>query len=256
MLATGILLLFLAPGVAAYAAFYGLFHDGKAITPEPPAANTIEAVTIIAGAALIAHVTCGAIFSLNDLLCDDRCPIKAKAAWLDPYHSAIVAMGGQGISGAGVTLVLLGVTLQSIASYAGVRFWLDRRARQDRLPAWIYGWATSLANALDNDDSAVIAYVLTKTVCGDRTLAYGGLVHNLSMKPDGTITRIALTECERYLVDLQSTFDTASLLDALSRFSFMTIDADNVQNVAFEVIDLAVYADDVDPPGAPTISAA
>lgn len=255
MLETGILLLFLAPGVAAYAALYGLFHDGKAIAPEPPGANTIEAVTIIAGVSLLVHAASAMSFSINGLLCGDICLIKVKPAWLDPYRGAALAMAGKGISGAGITLALAGVTVQALLAYAAFRAWLRRRALRDSLPAWIYGWATPLANTLDNGDGAVLAYVLTKTECDGRTLAYGGLVHNLSLKPDGSIIRIALTECERYLVDLRSMGDEASLSDALSRFSFMTIEAENIQNVAFEALDLSSETTLVDPPGGATISA-
>lgn len=256
MLATGVLLLLLAPGVAAYAALYGLFHSGKAIAPEPPGANTLETVTIIGGVSLVMHAVCAAAFAFNDVICDAQCPIKVKPAWLDPYHGAVLAMSGTAINGVSMALALAGVTAQATVAYVAIRLWLRRLATRDQLPAWIYGWATPLANTLDDDDRAVIAYVLTKTECDGRTLAYGGLVHNLSLKPDGSVIRIALTECERYLVDLTSSLDDASLSKALSRFSFMTIEADNIENIAFEAIDLGVAPNNVDGPDSTTISAA
>jgi hypothetical protein len=242
MLETGILLLFLAPGLAAYAALYGLFHNGKAIAPEPPSANTIEAVVVIAGVALLVHAATAALFSLNDLACMVVCPVPVPATWLDPYHSALDVVGGKGIGGNAVTLALIGVTAQSLLTYAAIRRWLRRQAEKDQLPAWIYGWATSLANALDNSGTAVIAYVMTTTEHGDKVLAYGGLVHDISLKPDGCITRITLTDCERYLVDLDASFDDPSLSPTLSRFSFMAIDAQTIRNIAFETITFDAIA--------------
>ncbi|MFV0625015.1 hypothetical protein ACBY01_13535 [Sphingomonas sp. ac-8] len=243
MLETGILLLFLAPGLAAYAAIYGLFHDGKAIAPEPPSANTVEAVIVIAGAALLVHAATAALFSLNGLVCAHAtCMVRVPAPWLDPYHSALDVVGGKGIGGNAVTVALLGVAGQSLLTYLAIRGWLRSRARRDRLPAWIYGWATSLADALDNSDTAVIAYVMTTVEHDGKTLAYGGLVHDISLKPDGCITRITLTDCERYLIDLDASLADASLSPALSRFSFMAIDAQTIRNIAFETITFDVVA--------------
>ena len=245
MLETGILLLFLAPGLAAYAALYGLFHNGKAIAPEPPSANTIEAVVVIAGMSLLVHAGTAALFSANDLVCArfaGACPFRVPAPWLDPYRSALDVVGGKGIGGHAVTVALGGVAVQSGLTYAAIRLWLRRKARQDQLPPWIYGWATSLANALDNSGTAVIAYVMTTTEHGDKVLAYGGLVHDISLKPDGCITRITLTDCERYLVDLGASFDDPSLSPTLSRFSFMAIDAQTIRNIAFETITFDAIA--------------
>ena len=65
MLETGVLLLFLVPGVAAYAAIYGLFHTGKTIAPEPPSANSIEALVIVVGASIVIHALTSLVFTVN-----------------------------------------------------------------------------------------------------------------------------------------------------------------------------------------------
>lgn len=119
-----------------------------------------------------------------------------------------------------------------------MRFWLRRLARRDRLPRWIYGWASWLANAADNADTIILAYVLTDAEVDGRTVGYGGVVNDLALRPDGGITRITLTTCERYLVDLGAARDTPSLSQALSRFPFMVLDAARIRNIAFEAIVL------------------
>ena len=170
---------------------------------------------------------------------------------MDPYRSAVAAVAGNVIGGTGIALALCGTAVQGLIAYVSVRWWLNLLARRDHLPAWIYGWATDFANALDNDDTVVIAYVLTTLDRGDKTLAYGGLVHDLAIRPDGSIAWIGLFDCERCLVDLGTRIEDASLSDALSRFTFMTI-AGNIRNVAFETIALPQLQSPIgDPTSAP-----
>lgn len=242
MFGTSIALLFLIPGLAAYAAIYGIFHDGKRIAPEPPGANTVEAVIIIAGVSVVVHAATSSLFALDRVICHGGCPLTVRAGWVDPYGSAIKAVTGHGIGGTALSLALLAVCGQAAVIYWGIRWRLTVLARSDRLPAWIYGWATLLADGLDNQDTAVLAYVLTTSECGGKALAYGGLVHDIALKPDGSVTRITLTDCERYLVDLMAPADENSLSDALSSFSFMVIDAAHIRNIAFETIDVPSVA--------------
>lgn len=242
MLETGILLLFLVPGLAAYASIYGLFHSGKTIAPEPPAANTIEAVIVIAGASVVVHLLCAGAFTLNGALFSTHYLLSVPPAWLDPYRSALAAVAGKGIGGTALGLALAAVSVQGATTYSAARLWLNGLARRDRLPAWIYGWSAQLANAADNADTAIVAHILTTTDVDAAAVAYGGLLYDLALRPDGAITRITLVEVERYLVDLAAPRDRPSLTDALSQLSFIILDDANIRNVAFEVVDLPQLA--------------
>ena len=236
MLETGVLLLFLVPGVAAYAAIYGLFHTGKTIAPEPPSANSIEAVVIIVGASIVVHAITSLLFTINLGVCSFGCPVRLPGTWLDPYGGAMRALAGGGIGGTALSLSLLGVVVQGAIIYGAVRGWLGRLARRDSLPNWIYGWAKPLADSLDNDDTLVVAYVLTTIDIAGKVVAYCGMLNDLAMKADGSVSRITLRECERYLVDLNGDAEHASLSVALSTFSFMVIETANIRNIAFETL--------------------
>lgn len=236
MLESGIIVLFLVPGLMAYCALYGLFHNGKAIAPEPPSANSVEAVTVILLASITVHAVTAGLFTANNLVCTGSCPFDAPATWLDPYRPATSAIANGTANGSALTFLLMAVIVQGLVAYVGLRSWLVWLARRNRLPAWIYGWARELANSLDDDDSAILAYVLTNTDQGDRTVAYGGLLYDLALKPDGCVSRITLVSCDRYLVDLSAPLENDSLSAPLSQFAFMVIDSANIRNIAFEAL--------------------
>lgn len=234
MLQTGLLLLFLLPGLAAFCAFYGLFHNGKAIAPEPPAANSLQATAIIAGGSIIVHGLTALLFMLFAFACHHRCSVTP--ALLDPYHAAFGAISVADARSAGVFWAMSGLVAQAILVYSVASRWLVYRAMSDNLPPWIYGWAVDLANSLDNVDTVIVAYVLTVTNVGDQVVAYGGPLNDLALKPDGTIARITLVQCERYLVDLVADSAERSLSGAKSRFTFMVIDGAQIRNVSFEAL--------------------
>lgn len=238
MLETGVLLLFLVPGLAAYAAIYGLFHSGKAIAPEPPSANTVEAVVIIAGASIAVHALTAFGFALNVAICREGCPVGVPRGWLDPYGAALGVTSGGTATGSSIAFALGGIAVQGAATYVATQFWLRWCARRDALPAWIYGWARDLANSADNEETFIIAYVLTTAEHQGRSIVYGGGLQDMALKPDGCVSRITLYECERYLADLGAPLPDPTLPEPLSRFPFMIIDAENIRNVAFETLDL------------------
>jgi hypothetical protein len=238
MLETGILILFMIPGVAAYAALYGLFHNGKAVAPEPPSANSVEAAVVIIGASVLIHTVTAIAFAVNSAACQNGCPVKVPVAWLDPYAAAVSALSGKGIAGTALAMTLTAVVVQGAAAYAGTRQILASLAHRDRLPAWIYGWAKPLADSLDNDDTVILAYVLTDIEQNGKSVVYGGLLNDMALKSDGCVSRITLTACERYLVDLGAPLATPSLSTALSNFPFMVIDAAHIRNIAFETLTL------------------
>jgi hypothetical protein len=239
VLESGLLLLFIAPGLAAYSALYGLFHSGKSIAPEPPAANAVETIAVIASAALLSHFLTAAAFGLNMAWCISElpCPLHVPVSWFDPYRSVFTAMAGKGMGTSGTAMALGGVLIQSGIVYGSCRVWLNRRAKKDNLPAWIYGWATELANSLDNSNTAVIAYVLTTMDLDGKTVAYGGLLNDIKLDSNGSVTRVTLVSCERYLVDLKTTLDDASLSPPLSQFTFMSVEGSHIRNLTFETIE-------------------
>ena len=240
MIESGLLLFFIVPGLLAYCALYGAFHSGRSIAPEPPSASSIEAVTIILLSSVVVHVTSAVLIHVNHVVCNHLpCPIRLPRGLLDPYAAALGAIEREKASGEAIG-GLLGVALsQGIAAYALVRFYLHWEASRDRLPAWIYGWATDIANAADNDTNLIVAYILTNHDHDGKTIVYAGALYDMALKSDGSIARMTLWDCERYLANLGASLEDKTLPAPLSRFPFMIIDGAHIRNVAFEIVDLA-----------------
>lgn len=243
MFSPGILLFFLIPGLLFYCGLYGLFHSGKTIAPEPPGANTIEAITVVLLSAAVIHAVTALGVSLNEALCERViCIVSVPLQSVDPYVLASQASKGQQFTHGGVIALLGAALLQGIVAYISVRLWLFRRAKQDRLPPWIYGWATDIANSGDNEEDLIIAYVLSKVEHGTKPIIYVGILYDMALRSDGTICRITLWDCERYTGDFDAEVDKPTLPKAMSKFPFMMINSDNIQNVSFEVIPLLAKA--------------
>lgn len=237
MIGIGLLLFFLVPGLLAYAALYGLFHSGKTVAPEPPGVNTIEASLVILLCSAVVHALTTSLIAGNAALCAAvPCPMTVPAAWLDPYARAFAAVESKGITARALGGLLALTLAQGGLAYAGVRAWLRRRARADRLPAWLYGWAAGIADKADNPDALVLAHVLTTHEHGGRSVIYQGQLYDMALRPDGAIVRLTLLDCDRGLADLESAADAPTMLGPLSRLPFLTIEAAQIRNVVFRFV--------------------
>lgn len=252
VIGVGLLLFFLVPGLLAYAALYGLFHSGKTIAPEPPGVNTIEASVVVLLCSAAAHVLTTLLFAANAKLCQVApCPLTVPAAWLDPYARAFEAVERKGIATRALGGLLALALAQGGLAYVGVRTWLKRLAKADRLPAWLYGWAVGIANKADNPDMLVAAHVLTTHDHDGRAVVYQGQLFDMALKPDGAIARLTLLDCDRGLADLTSPAGTPSIVGPLSRLPFLMIEASQIRNVVFRTARVDPGAPDPAPAVAP-----
>lgn len=179
------------------------------------------------------------LLQLNEMICaGGSCPFNAPPGLLDPYSRAFAAINDGKVNGdavGGLIAIALG---QGAIAYGAVRLWLRHRAKNDCLPAWIYGWATDIANAADNDDDLIIAYVLTNHETEGKTIVYAGVLYDMALKSDGCLLRVTLWDCGRYLANLSGSLNDKTLPEPSSRFPFMMIEANQIRNVAFEIVDL------------------
>lgn len=246
MIESGLLVFFLIPGLLAYCGLFGTFDSGRAIAPEPPPPSSIEVVTIVLLASAIVHVTSGALVFLNDVIrAAGVTLVHLPAGLIDPYAAAFHAMDHGAASGRALGGLIGIALLQGAAAFALVRLVMRHLARQDRLPSWIYGWATGIANAADNDDTLIVAYVLTTHDHDGKAIVYAGVLYDMALKSDGNVARITLWDCERYLANLSGGLDEKTLPAPSSRFPFLILDAGQIRNIAFEIVDLTTaFADD------------
>lgn len=226
--------------------FYG---DRRGVAPIPPEAGSVKAVTLILLWSLITHLVSTSVIAASTALYSAY-PLVTLPAWAvaDPYSTII---GGPAIRLQSLQIAeLLAIALlQGAVSIWLVHRWFARKARFDNLPRWLYGWSAHLANLQDDDDKAVVIWVLTTTDLGPGVaLAYSGQLRDLSLKAYGAIVSVGLSTCERYAVDL-TTPDFAANNIALSTFGDLTIEGSQIRNFAIEVIflsDLEAYENEAE----------
>ena len=228
----GAALLFLVPGLLAYCALYGIFGSGLKISVAPPPANSIEALTVVLLASLFAHAAALGLVAIDTGLC----VTTGRCLGLSDMTTLIFASLGDGqLTAARAGTILAAALAEGVAVYFVIRLWLRRLTKRDRLPVWLYGWTADIANLLDNADRLVVAYVLATQEADNRSVVYAGAVFDMAVARDGAVTRITLERCERYLVAMDRTLTGKPL----SRFALMTIERENIRNIAFEPFILA-----------------
>jgi hypothetical protein len=274
-------LLFLIPGLCAYSALYRLFAmermlpsrlrtspafngptvDGsrrEPVYPSPPPGNSIKALTMILLWSVAAHAVSALITFLilrtNAAICDYlRCFAAPANATFDLYQLATEidtlksTAAAKHLSSGHVSALLAAALLQGFVSYSIVRRWLIGRFSDKNLPRWLFGWTADIAAQLQDDSVLVLALVLTDMDIGKRSLSYGGVIQDIALNHDGSIKRINLDECERYMIDLAEDLgDTFDKREPLSLFDHFTIEAAHIRNVVFEYISIpSADADEV-----------
>lgn len=122
MIGIGLLVFFLIPGLLSYSALYGLFHSGRAVAPEPPGVNTIEAAVVILLCSAVLHVLTALVIAGNAVICQEIvCPVRVPAAWLDPYARAFEAVERQRATARALSGLLLLALGQGALAYALAR---------------------------------------------------------------------------------------------------------------------------------------
>lgn len=237
----GTALLFLIPGLLAYCALFGIFatRSQLSVAPIPAAPNSIKTLAIILIASVVTHGATALINAAGLWLCARGiCVARLPYGYHDIYGT-ISRLSRNGPADAfEVSFLVAGAVAQGLAAYLAIRLWLARCAAKDNLPDWLYGWSTDIANKVDDEDRLLIAYVLSTKDIGDRSVVYVGAVRDLALQADGSVARIVLRECERYVVGVDTSWSELDL-PPLSLFPLMSIDAANIRNIAFETVPVA-----------------
>lgn len=129
-----------------------------------------------------------------------------------------------------VSFLLIGV-VTGVAAH-----WISRRETLTGLTDPItFGWLAPTVQAVKRGDSFVVAYVLTKTSHDGLTVAYEGIVQQLTLDDDQSIKLIVLNEVDRFLVSLSN--NGLKRVDAeATPITQMQITASEIANVALEVV--------------------
>jgi hypothetical protein len=238
----GAVLLLLLPGLASYCAFYGIFgrfgHFGvgdrgraqrRVFAPIPPAPGSVQSLTVIVASSVVAHVL---LMIASIVVFPQKLDRLQVGGWPRGAHDLALF--------AGIELAL------ALAIFIAITGYLRRLSFTNALPRWLYGWATDLANKLDDDSKIAVAVVLTRYDLTDKSawapnlsVTYIGAIQDLSLAVDGSIRRINLADAQRFLIDLRRSIAQQDQLP-LATFDLLSIEADQIRNVSFEIVDRPV----------------
>lgn len=237
----------LAPGFAAYAAIFLTPRVGP-FRPSPPAPNSLTTVAVVTVAALVAHFLGAAALLLQAWACGR---VRCIAAPFDPNLYTLVLPNGASRAAPEVAALALGGTLLLCLvsfglAYFGLRLFRGR-ASLDRL---LYGGYAELARTAQNPDSVVIAFVMTTVAEDGRSLGYEGIVRNLDVSSDMQIRSITLSDCRPFYLIRRSHAIERRVVDDEPPIPLLVIGAERIENVAFDVFEIAFEPDDEENPHA------
>lgn len=228
-------LLLLFPG---FCTWLGLRSGIRAdyLSPIPDKPNSTFTLFIILVGALLSHAAGALIFAIQEFYCGvgpcfqtHNDPDVYRAILTQDQH---LAGSSTGIAFSLVFFLLLGAGAGLIASRLANTPLLRVALRPDA-----QGWIRAVAEAANDPNKAVTAFVLTKTSNAGLIAAYEGVVQQLTLDDDQAITMIALAGVDRFLVEIAD--GDMRRLDCETRpMLLMQILKGEIANIAFDIIDL------------------
>jgi hypothetical protein len=215
-------------------------RSDSAVTPVPPPPNSIKSTTIILSSAIAVQ---GVTALLLQILVWISLTGFSIGQVTDPYHFATGA--ARHFDASDVLSFAVFLFLQCGIAYALTRFWLNQRVVTDTTPRWLFGWTNEFANNADGrmhgQNSIFLAVVLTDMDValpfgGVRSVAYAGIVKDLSVAADGSILRVNMKDASRFLVDMKQNIIDGQDSPPLSFFEYMTITSAHIRNVSFRKV--------------------
>lgn len=216
----------LAPGLAAFGALYG-FAGGK-VYPVAPAPGSIASISVIAGAALLAHAVGAALFTVQDLACF-RVACTQVSYNPNVYEEVFLHTGARRLS--------IPYTLSYVLALSCAAFWCSLQTRRLLfVRRATYGWLEPLLSQQSNDRTFVAAFVLTGIEHEGVLLGYEGVVEAINLGDNKEIINISLSSASRFLVRIGS--DSMQRVPVDGTMPMLTIDRSQIANIAFEVIEV------------------
>lgn len=233
-------LFLLAPGFAFVAAVYAI---GRSAIHEasPPPPNSIMALAMVTGGALLAH-TAAALFFLACHVIAGWTGLWWPTADPNPYYLAWRLAGADGLATSSAFAWILSLlSLLSLATYGFTRWIMrGRLGRSDLVGAALYGWFWQIEKS-----RGAYAYVLTQFEGDNGAVGYQGALESVTLDADKQVSSLVLADAELFSI---------KVVDDGRVVRTPTPRADNklrvlltraeIRNIAYTPI---VYYDDVQP---------
>jgi hypothetical protein len=234
-------LILLFPGLCAWAVLRAADRTDL-LTPRPDQPNSTSTLFIVVAGALAGHLLGATLLAVQAVAC--RQTSLCIGVGFDPNVYRVlftVARGRPAVDDVAVAawlfeLTALGLLTGALMHLAARTGWI-----RDRWDAIDFGWLNPAVQAVRSGDAMVIAYVVTKTQHEGASIAYEGIVHQLALSEDQTISMLVLRRVDRFLLRIDG--DRLARIDQprepIAQVQFHLAE---IANVALEVIAWPVAA--------------
>lgn len=239
-----LVLILLFPGLCAWAGLRAVERTDL-LTPRPDKPNSTATLFVIVLGTIAGHLVGSLAFALQDLWC--RHTAWCATVAFDPNVYRVLFTAGKttevitdwAVFAWLLTLALVGLGAGALIVRLAGTAWI-----RDRWDAIDFGWLNTPVHAVKDGHAVILAYVVTKTAYGGASVAYEGIVQQLAMDDDQTITMLVLGQVDRFLVRITDR-GVERIDEGHQPIAQMQFHLSEIANVALEVIEdpLAVSVD-------------
>lgn len=231
-------LILLFPGLCAWAGLRTAERTDL-LTPRPDKPNSTATLFVIVLGTITGHLLGTASFVAQGAWC--RWTSLCASVAFDPNVYREVFTSGRTVgtvTDLAVFAWLLELAFVGLAAGALIA-WLARTGLvKDRWDAIDFGWLNAAVREVKTGEAVILAYVVTKTHHDATSIAYQGIVQQLAMDDDQTITMLVLRRVDRFLVRM--TADGVERIDDAVHppIAQLQLHLAQIANVALEVIEV------------------
>lgn len=236
-------LFLLAPGFAAFAGLFFSSHNERRVHPAPPSPTSVLTLALVSLAALGLHAIWAAVLFVQDLWVGAGFPHFNLP--FEPNIYADLLNAGQGDAAAGlgggeIAAILLTLVGLSLAGYFATSGFIKSTWGSEVTRPFLYGWAADLVEQINDEKEPgyvrlVTAFVLTTIEGEGAVFGYEGLLQNLTLTPEKSITSVTLSQVTAFYVKLAPGHFKRVVLPRTKGIPDLFLPKEQIRNVSFTV---------------------
>lgn len=236
-------LFLLAPGFSAFAGLFFSSHKEKRVHPAPPSPTSVLTLALVSLAALALHAIWAVVLFGQDLWVGAGLPHfivpfepNIYADLLNAGHDDEEAR----LAGGEIAAILLTLAGLSLAGYFTTTAVILSAWGNALTRPFLYGWAANLVEQINGETEPgyvrlVTAFVLT-TIEGDGAVfGYEGLLQNLTLTPEKSITSVTLSQVTAFYVKPAPGHFKRIVLPRTKGIPDLFLPKEQIRNVSFTV---------------------
>lgn len=231
-----IALILLFPGFCAWAGLRAAERTDL-LTPRPDKPNSTATLFVVVLGTIAGHLIGAASFVAQTAWC--RFTGLCVTIDFDPNVYRVMYTSGHSpgaVTDLAILVWLLELALVGLGAGALIVWLAGIDWIKDRWDAIDFGWLNAPVQQVKSSDAVILAYVVTKTSHDGANIAYEGMVQQLAMDDDQTITMLVLRRVDRFLVKITRS-GVRRIDENHQPIAQMQLHLSEIANVALEVIE-------------------